>query len=208
MTPEEIERFWKMGLVQSMNSVSPGFVIDERNQKLISEIYLWVWAWMGRKDRGKLDPNKGLLLWGDIGTGKTTIIKGLQKYLAAINELAYGCNNRSICFEIKSAAEISLRYSADGMKAMERWTEREQAGHLAIDEIGRESVSNHFGTPCNTIQTILQLRYELRHRIITHATTNIDMSGTEFSERYGTYIYDRLKEMFNIIHVGGKSRRI
>lgn len=190
-----------------MNAVSPGFVVDGRNVKMLSELYAWVWAWMGRKEAGGLDPRKGLLLWGDIGTGKTTLIKGLQKYLATINQLAYGCNNRSICMEIRSAAEISLRYAADGMKALERWTEREQAGHLAIDELGREEISTHYGTTCNTIQTLLQLRYEQRHTILTHATTNIDMAGNEFPNRYGSYIYDRVKEMFNVIRISGESRR-
>lgn len=207
LTRDEIEDFWKHGLIQSMSYVSPGFVVDGRNVRLISEIYRWVWAWLGRKEPGSFDPKKGLLLWGDIGTGKTTIIKGLQRYLAMINQLCYGSNNRSICIEIRSAAEISLRYASEGMKALERWTEREQAGHLAIDEIGREEISTHFGTTCNTIQTLLQLRYEQRHTIMTLGTTNIDMSTDEFSARYGSYIFDRVKEMFNIVRVRGESRR-
>lgn len=207
LTREEIEKFWKNGLIQSFNYVSPGFVIDDRNVRLISELYTWVWAWLGRKERGRLDPHKGILLWGDIGSGKTTIIKGLQRYLAMINQLCYGSNNRSICIEIRSAAEVSLRYASEGMKALERWTERSQAGHLAIDEIGREEISSHFGTTCNTIQTILQLRYEQRNTITTFGTTNIDMKSDEFTNRYGSYIFDRVKELFNVIHVGGQSRR-
>lgn len=207
LTSQEVENFWKHGLIQSMNYVSPGFVIDDRNRNLISELYTWVWAWLGRMEPGKLNPRKGLLLWGEIGTGKTTIIKGLQRYLAMINQLCYGSNNRSICIEIKSAAEISLRYASEGMKALERWTERDQASHLAIDEIGREEISTHYGTTCNTIQTLLQLRYEQRYTILTLGTTNIDMTTNEFSNRYGSYIQDRVKEMFNVVRVGGESRR-
>lgn len=190
-----------------MNAVSPGFVIDDRNIRLLSELYIWVWSSMGRMPSGKLDPDKGILLWGDIGTGKTTIIKGLQKYLATINRLACGCNNRSICLEIRSAAEVALLYAAEGMKALNRWTEQEQAAHLAIDEIGREQISSHFGTPCNTVQTLLQLRYELRHSVLTLGTTNIDMTSGEFTERYGSYIFDRTKEMFNVVFMSGRSRR-
>lgn len=207
MTPKEIDDFWKHGLIQSMKYVSPEFVIDERNVRLISEIYKWVWAWLGRKEPGYFEPKKGLLLWGDIGTGKTTLIKGIQRYLAMINQLCYGSNNRSMCIEIKSAAEISLHYASGGMKALERWTERDKVGHLAIDEIGREEISTHFGTTCNTIQTLLQLRYEQRYSITTLGTTNIDMTTDEFSNRYGSYIFDRVKEMFNVVRVGGESRR-
>lgn len=194
-------------MIQAFNYISPGFIVDERNRKLVSELYTWIWARLGRVEAGRLDPNKGILLWGDIGTGKTTIIKGLQRYLATINQLAYGSNNRSICLEIRSAAEVSLRYAAEGMKALEKWTERDQAGHLAIDEIGREEISTHYGTTCNTIQTLLQLRYEQRHHITTLGTTNINMTTDEFAKRYGSYIQDRVKEMFNVVRVGGESRR-
>lgn len=190
-----------------MNDVAPGFVIDERNSRIIAELYNWVWATMNRMPPGKLDPGKGILLWGGIGTGKTTLIKGLQRYLALINSMAYGSNNPSICIEIRSAAEISLRYAAEGMKALERWTDRDRIAHLAIDEIGREEISSHYGTPCNTVQTLLQLRYERRHQALTLGTTNIDMTAGEFTTRYGSYIFDRAKEMFNIIHVRGQSRR-
>ena len=37
-------------------------------------------------------------------------------------------------------------------------------------------------------------------------TTNLD-PNTEFSERYGDYIADRVKEMFNVVKIEGKSRR-
>ena len=80
------------------------------------------------------------------------------------------------------------------------------AGHLIIDEIGREENAKHFGTSCNVIQTILQMRYELRHEMLTFGTTNIDMEDlSQFRNLYGDYVLDRVKEMFNIVHLGGNS---
>ena len=71
--------------------------------------------------------------------------------------------------------------------------------NLAIDEVGREPMdAKHFGTGINAIQTVLQLRYEQRYCFYTHMTTNLD-PDKEFSQRYGDYIADRVKEMFNVI---------
>ena len=55
---------------------------------------------------------------------------------------------------------------------------------------------------------ILQMRYELRHEMLTFGTTNIDMEDlSQFRNLYGDYVLDRVKEMFNIVHLGGNSRR-
>ncbi|MGL4519334.1 MAG: hypothetical protein ACRCUJ_06580 [Phocaeicola sp.] len=208
LSSDEIERFWKSKFIESMHSISPDFKIDERNRAVISALYTWVWASLDRMKPGALDPSKGILFWGEVGTGKTTLLKGLQHYLATINKLVYGYANNGICIEIRSAAEISLRYSAEGMDALNKWVDRERISHLAIDEIGREEISKHFGTSCNTIQAVLQLRYEQRHNILTLGSTNMDMNDCgEFRSMYGEFILDRAKELFNIVRIGGESRR-
>ncbi|MGL5958354.1 MAG: ATP-binding protein [Phocaeicola sp.] len=194
--------------MDSMRSASPDFVINERNKGLLAELYAWVWARLNRTKPGALDPSKGILFWGEVGTGKTTLLKGLQHYLATINKLIYGYANSGICFEIRSAAEIALRYSSEGMNALNKWVDREQISHLAIDEIGREEISKHFGTTCNTIQTVLQLRYEQRHKTLTLGSTNLNMDDSfQFKNLYGEFVLDRTKELFNVIEVGGDSRR-
>jgi len=79
--------------------------------------------------------------------------------------------------------------------------------HLAIDELGREPMdAKHYGTGINVVQIILQLRYEVRREFITLATTNLN-PDIEFESKYGDYIADRVKEMFNVIEIKGKSRR-
>lgn len=201
-TRKQLERFWKEELVASMRVASPSFVVDESNKRLLSALYDWV---MGIK--GVLDTHKGLLLYGDLGVGKSTLLKGLQHYCAKINQYCYGFSNDSVTFHLVSAAEISLRYSEKGIEGITQYIERDCMRNLAIDEVGREPMdSKHYGTGINVIQTVLQLRYEQRYNYLTHLTTNLD-PDKEFAQYYDSYIADRVKEMFNVIKIEGKSRR-
>ena len=198
----EVECFWKKELMSSMKEFEPNFIVDDRNRKTLAALYDYVW-----KKSDILDPSKGLLLWGPIGTGKSTLLKGLQRYYAKINRYCYGCNKSELGFKLTSAVEISLLYTKSGMDGISKLIDRENMGNLAIDEIGKEPQdSKHFGTSINVIQTLLQLRYEVRQEYVTHGTTNLD-PNTDFIDVYDSYIADRAKEMFNIIHIKGESRR-
>lgn len=185
-----------------MKDVEPNFIVDDRNRKTLGALYDYVW-----KKSDTLDSSKGLLLWGPIGTGKSTLIKGIQLYLAKVNRYCYACANKDIGFQFTSAVEISLKYSKDGMDGLTRLVDREYMSNLAIDELGKEPIeSKHFGTTLNVMQVLLQLRYDVRNEYKTFATTNMN-PDTEIVERYGEYIGDRIKEMFNIIKIKGESRR-
>lgn len=142
-----------------MTSVSPGFVIDARNRRELDALYRWVWERAGRIMRGSLDPCKGIMLCGPIGTGKSTLMKGLQKYESLVNRYAFAFGRKDLGFAFVSAAEISLRYAEQGIDGIIRYTQRECATGLCVDELGREpSDAKHFGTGLNVIQTVLQLR--------------------------------------------------
>lgn len=196
------EYFWKKEFISSMKEIEPRFVIDDSNKRILSELYAYIWH-----RSNVLDPSKGLLLWGPLGVGKSVLIKGIQRYLSKINRYRYGCNNNSLGFKFTSAVEIALLYAEKGMNGLAQFTDREYMCNLAIDELGREPTdSKHYGTGINVVQTILQLRYEVRREFITHVTTNLN-PNTDFIDKYGEYIADRVKEMFNVVEIKGSSRR-
>lgn len=198
----ETERFWKIKLIESMQEEEPFFVVDDRNKVLLSSLYNWVW-----NKEGLFDPCKGLLFWGPIGVGKSALLKGLQRYYGKINQYCYGFSKNNIGFKLTSAAEIALLYAEKGMSGIAQYTDRNCMCHLAIDELGREPLdAKHYGTEISVVQVILQLRYEVRREFITLATTNLN-PDTEFERTYGDYIADRVKELFNVIEIKGKSRR-
>jgi len=181
-----------------MQFASPEFVVDDRNRELLSELYKWI---LGHS--GVFDHNKGLLLWGGLGVGKSTILKGIQNFEWKLNLLCHHGMNQNMGFTLISAAEFSLRYAEKGVETINKYKDMV---NLAIDEVGREPKdSKHFGTNINPVQLLLQLRYENRYNGLTHMTTNLD-PNTEFGV-YGNYIVDRMKEMFNVIEVTGSSRR-
>lgn len=76
---------------------------------------------------------------------------------------------------------------------------------LGLDEVGREPKVKHYGTEMDVIQYILQMRYDNRRSCTTFVTTNL--FPEEIHLKYGEYIADRVNEMFNVVEIGGKSRR-
>lgn len=204
------ELYWRNALLSSFREVEPAFQVDDRNRRVILELYRWAWAQLGGEPGEVLDASKGILLYGPIGTGKTTLLRGLQRYFGLINRLSFGSMRRDVGFEMRSASEMSLYYTRDGMDALARWMERGRCGHLCIDEMGREGEdAKFFGSSCNVVRTVLQMRYELRREVYTLGSTNLDMEAPEeFCRLYGEYVLDRTKEMFNMVRLDGPSRRI
>lgn len=214
LTNWQIEYFWRIEFKKCLEAVSPGFVIDATNRVLVAELYKYAWSFFKRRYESEIFPSsKGILFYGPIGVGKTTLCRALQMYFARINAYAFGSNNKTCGIQYVSATEIAMLYADKGIDGITKYISREKATNLIIDEIGREGsggLVKHYGTEMNVIQTILQLRYELRDMFITIGTTNIDMSTNEFSSLYGPYVADRVRELFTVCEVtgdNGKSRR-
>lgn len=154
----------------------------------------------------KLDSNKGLLLRGDIGTGKSTIMQILNRYSCFTRGKAKGGYPIG-GFRIDSVSCIANGFSMRGKDALELYTYNNGTPRMiCFDELGREPIpAKYFGTELNVMQYIFQCRYELRHEAITHVTTNLTIK--EIQRIYGAYIADRINEMFNVLDLNGASRR-
>lgn len=150
---------------------------------------------------GTLDRNKGLCLYGNNGTGKTTLLHIVRHFCEKIGKRDSSGNLYS--FRISAVSEISGAFMKSGESGLETYI---RSDRQAFDDLGTESIpSMHFGTQLNVMQYILQSRYDKRFTSFTHMTMNLDID--QISDLYGERIYDRCKEMFNFVKFVGDSFR-
>lgn len=175
--------------------VCPNFTPHKK--ELMNDIYRYLNGW-----RGNLDPEKGLWLYGPPGTGKSTIMQICQKYQQQVwfNRKTWRSEKG---FVIHPASFVVGRYSKNGIEGLNQYVERSDFG---FDELGKEpNPGNHFGTKMDVMQYIIQIRYDFRRHCKTYVTTNL--YPDQITGVYGNYIADRVKEMFNVVHITGESLR-
>ncbi len=133
-----------------------------------------------------LDPNKGILLAGPIGCGKTSL-------MSLMNDFTFDVNH----FFIRSTRSIASEFHQEGYQTINKFSNNQKI--YCFDDLGVEQNMKYFGNECNTIAEILLNRYELMvsQGYVTHATTNLSASALEAI--YGNRLRSRMREMFNLI---------
>lgn len=139
----------------------------------------WTCAKMG------IDTNKGLLLSGPVGCGKTSLMK-LLPYLAP----------HKTNYEIIPTRNIVFNFNAAGFEVLEKYNDTK---NYCFDDLGVEPTGCHYTKECNVMGEILLSRYDLfkAKNAKTHITTNLN--AEELEARYGGRVRSRLREMFNLV---------
>ena len=139
-----------------------------------------------------IDTNKGLLLSGPVGCGKTSLMK-LLLHLAP----------HKTSYEIIPTRNIVFNFNAKGYDVLEKYNQNQ---NYCFDDLGVEPTGSHYAKECNVMGEILLSRYDLfinnslvveRSRSITHITTNLN--AQEIEKRYGNRVRSRMRAMFNLI---------
>lgn len=139
-----------------------------------------------------VDINKGILLSGPIGCGKTAIMN-LMKFISKTEHKYY----------VKPCRDISFEFIQDGYQTIHKYSNGKlhQADPkiICFDDLGTESNLKYFGNECNVMAEILLSRYDIfiSKRIPTHLTTNL--SASEIETHYGLRVRSRLRQMVNLI---------
>lgn len=146
----------------------------------------------------------GLLLYGDIGTGKTTALKALCRVINAAC-VAEGDKDRlndcgSEVIVIVRAKDIVNAWQND----LDRYKRMLHTELLAIDELGVEVIDvKTYGNSSEPIIDLLSTRYDRQK--VTAVSSNLDLK--QVSERYGMRMADRFNEMFHKVAYIGPSYR-
>ena len=192
----------------------PDFKLDEHNMAIIKLLLLYFWQRPEFEDNIGYDLNKGILLRGNFGTGKTFIFDVLLHFVRKTPKIYHMRFQKINAYRIESDFNINGYMSLEKIKSQfiqdyyGHTSDRHQLNHLLFDDIGsEEGLVSHFGTQTDIVQNALLHRYDLfrNHNIITHITTNLTPS--EIRERYGERVYSRFFEMFNDIVLEGPDRR-
>lgn len=212
------ELFKKL-LIRQCKKIEPEFIVDSHVESILNTITQYY-----REDPEFLRLNDGfsfkksLLLKGATGTGKTLIMTSLSQLMKNLR-FAHSINQEVIdynkSFRLIQSYKIFQRFCEEGFTMINSmriyYSVDLITNNICIDDLGSESIANHYGQTCNILEHIIMLRYdELNHQdkkgqLITHCTTNL--SAKQLKEYYGERAFSRMKEMFNDIALMGNDRR-
>lgn len=139
-----------------------------------------------------IDIDKGILLSGPVGCGKTSLMKLLRHIVP---------HQRP--YEVIPSRNIAFAFNNIGYKIIENYGDKK---FYCFDDLGVEPTGRHFGKDCNVLGEILLSRYDLfvNHHILTHATTNLN--AKELEDRYGNRVRSRMRQLFNLIAFDSKTK--
>lgn len=182
---------------QLAESVIYGFELDKENVEVFTLLYQYLTRDKAFEENG-FSLNKGILLMGNYGTGKTGFLKALQR--------AFKSNGQALMFKSAHSPSVAEDFSNRGYEAFLKF----KSDHWSIDEIGakeREQVQ-HFGNKVNVSEALILHRYQYftDRSLLTHFTTNL--SDSEMKLYFDGKTYSRLREMCNFLVLVGKDRRL
>jgi energy-coupling factor transporter ATP-binding protein EcfA2 len=148
--------------------------------------------------RFDIDINKGLLLSGPVGCGKTSLMKLLRHLVPAQRP-----------YEMIPCRNVSFSFNHLGYKTIEDYG---NSKYFCFDDLGVEPPGRFYGKDLNVMGEVLLSRHELftetRQKLKTHATTNLN--AEELEDRYGNRVRSRMRELFNLVafEKNSKDKRI
>lgn len=164
------------------------YIPDERLARCIEQCGAWM---------EDAHSTFGLLLSGNPGNGKTTMVRALRQLITLseqpdpVETDFYGMPDVAY-LNVVSALELTALYSRNPSE----YARLKNSGLLAIDDLGVEAVDvKYYGNIVSPITEVLCHRYEAS--LVTIVTTNL--ANSQIKERYDMRISDRFNEMMTSV---------
>jgi hypothetical protein len=211
LRPENLtQRLLKELFCNQALKVESKFKLDSNCEPIVDALVQWLGndsEFMKFDETYSFD--KGIMLHGLVGCGKTLIMRSL----VGLTEL-FALNGavRVPYFKTIESYQVAHAYSLKGYEIFEtginpsgEWNGNINLlkGWLFIDDIGSEPVVSHFGNSVNIIGELILMRYD--RKVKTIGTTNLDVKALK--SFYGERVFSRMKERFNFIPMKGNDRR-
>jgi DNA replication protein DnaC len=195
----------KMGFFNILKSKVDNYSIDASNKDVLNILFHYFTGNQLFCLENNIDLNKGILLCGGVGTGKSIIMQAFRDYTCEIN--------RVNGFQYHTAIDIIDNVNISGVNYLEKFNHNICANMpnpitCYIDDIAsKNEIVKNYGTEISVIEQLISIRYNIfsRYRKLTHFSSNIYPANLK--DYYDLRIIDRLKEMCNIISLPGTSRR-
>lgn len=166
------------------------FEFDESNKSLIRSICYFLSRDKRFESELKLDTEKGLVINGVSGLGKTFLFELVK-------------NNPLNPVKIVSMIEVAEAIKEDGFYHIDFNGEK----IIYLDDVGTEEATvNHFGTKINWFKDFIE-KYYTRKELFKNLVISTNLNANELEEKYGSRVRSRMREMFNVVDVKGKDRR-
>ncbi|KKK83059.1 hypothetical protein LCGC14_2797200, partial [marine sediment metagenome] len=158
------------------------YIVDDENKEAINQLFYF----LNNSVLFKGDPIKGVLMIGAIGGGKTVL---MESFIDIFNEVS---GKIVTLINSKDLVDIQKRYGFDYLNRRP----------LFIDDIGKEqTIINTYGTVSKPMEDLINDRYKSAG--LTFGTSNLKLEDMP----YNKHTIDRMKQMFNVIILPGKTRR-
>ncbi|MDT0646480.1 ATPase [Zunongwangia sp. F260] len=163
------------------------FKIYEEDREIILKLSSYFIKDKKSCQKSGIDVEKGLLLSGPVGCGKTSLMK-LLRHLVPLQRP----------YEMIPCRNVVFSFNHLGYKTIEDYGNNKL---FCFDDLGVEPPGRFYGKDCNVMGEVLLSRHELflqtNKKIKTHATTNLN--AEELEERYGNRVRSRMRELFNLV---------
>jgi hypothetical protein len=176
------------------------FKLDQKNEEVIWKLL----AYFTRQHDSPLNLKKGICLYGDIGTGKSTIMKMFSKFTKD--------HDLPTQFNFVYMDDVYTDCDSSGLESLSAYRFKS----CCFDDIGMraENNVNNYGTKINAYRELVRrqyIRYTRPVPSLSHYTTNISYNSkdhtSDLMKVFGGRELDRFREMCNFISLTGKSRR-